>query len=401
MHAHTFEERIPLTEARSRLQSLVVPHGRTERIPLEDADRRILAEGIDAERDVPHYARAAMDGIAVRARDTHGASRRSPAILQRTAGQVGSSEAVEVHTGSDMPPGADAVVMIEHVERVGEEYEIFDAVTAGENVASIGEDVGAGQRLFDKGHQLDPADLGLLKSVGIDDVAVVDQPTVAVIPTGEELVQTDPAPGQIIETNGLTVSRYVERWGGTARYRDTVTDDYDALTAAFERDLSADIIVTTGGSSVGDRDLIPDVVADLGRVVAHGLAIKPGHPVGVGIIDDTPVLFLPGYPVSCVITAVQLLRPALKWSGDMPLAGFPSVKAQLDTKLRSEPGVRSFVRVSLDRSGDTVVASRVRASGAGVLSSISFADGWVQIPEELEGLSAGTTVSVEDWGWTA
>lgn len=401
MHAHTFEERIPLAEARDRLRDLVEPHGRTETVEVETADRRTLAEPVTADRNVPHYPRAAMDGIAVHAADTYGASTRSPVILRRGGSSVGRNEAVPVHTGSELPSGADAVVMIEHVEPVDTEYEVFDAVSPGENVAPEGEDVESGERLFDPGHRLDPSDVGLLKSVGHHTLSVLEPVHVAVIPTGEELVQADPAPGEVIETNGLTVSQYVERWGGTAAYRDIVTDEYSVLRDAIEGNLAADIIVTTGGSSVGERDLVPDVVADLGRVVAHGVAIKPGHPVGFGAVNDTPVLFLPGYPVSCVITAVQLLRPALKWIGRMPLEDFPTVDARLDGKLRSEPGVRSFVRVRLDAPNDEFIATRVRASGAGILSSISFADGWVEIPEGHEGFTDGTMVPVQDWGWTA
>src|SRR5699024_4506609 len=161
-------------------------------------------------------------------------------------------------------------------------------------------DVAAGDHLYDAGHRLGPSDLGLLKSVGIDEIEVYESPTVGVFPTGEELVQRDPDPGEVIETNGLTVSRYVERWGGGARHRDVAADDRDALEAAIERDGDADLVVTAGGSSVGERDLVPDTVEEMGEMVVHGLGIKPGHPVGFGVVADTPILTLPGYPVSCI-----------------------------------------------------------------------------------------------------
>jgi molybdopterin molybdotransferase len=205
----------------------------------------------------------------------------------------------------------------------------------------------------------------------------------------------------VVETNGLTVSRYVERWGGAATYRNVVTDDESALRAAIERDLTKDVVVTTGGSSVGERDLIPDVVSDLGEVLVHGVALKPGHPAALGVVEDTPVLMLPGYPVACIVNAVQFLRPVLKWAGGYPLPDHPTVEARLSRKIASEPGVRTFARVSLDMADGERVATPTRASGSGVLSSVALADGWVVVPEGTEGYDEGATVDVEDWEYYA
>ncbi|MFB6156877.1 MAG: molybdopterin molybdenumtransferase MoeA, partial [Haloferacaceae archaeon] len=214
-----FKQRTRLAAARNRLLDAVDAHGRTDRVPLGSADGRTLAERVTAPRPVPGYERAAMDGYAVRAEDTFGASDRSPSALRLRAGgdpeaadAVAPSEAARVHTGSPLPDGADAVVMIEHAERVGDEVEVFDAVAEGENVGPVGEDVDEGAALFDPGHVLRPSDLGLLKAVGLDEVTVRERPTVEVIPTGEELVQDDPDLGEVIETNGLTVSRLAARW---------------------------------------------------------------------------------------------------------------------------------------------------------------------------------------------
>ncbi|MFB6270100.1 MAG: molybdopterin molybdotransferase MoeA, partial [Halobacterium sp.] len=226
------------------------------------------------------------------------------------------------------------------------------------------------------------------------------RPDVAVIPTGEELVQSDPAPGEVVETNGLTVSRLAERWGADTRYEDVVTDDEDALSETIEANLDADVVVTTGGSSVGERDLLPEVVDDLGEVFVHGVALRPGHPVALGEVADTPVVMLPGYPVACIVNAVQFLRPAVKRAGGMPVDDLPAVDATLDGKIRSEPGVRTFARVRLrdDEGSETGrVAEPVSASGSGVLSSVALADGWVVVPEQAEGIDAGETVAVENW----
>ena len=407
-----FRERTRVDDAYERLREAVTStEGEarldTERLALSAADGRLLAERVSAARDVPHYERAAMDGYAVHAADTHGASVRSPAVVRiaRTDAEVATSiepgTAARVHTGSPIPDGADAVVMIEHVtelDAVGD-LEIEDAVAPGENVAPVGEDVSAGTDLYEPGHRLRPSDLGLLRSVGVERVAVRERPSVAVVPTGEELVDPGekPDPGEVIETNGLTVSRLVERWDADATYRDVVTDDPEALRVAIERDLTHDVVVTTGGSSVGERDLLPEVIDDLGEVLVHGVALKPGHPVCLGVVAETPVLALPGYPVACIVNAVQFLRPTLRWLEGTVIEELPTVDARLDRKIPSEPGTRTFARVRLDEEGGDRVAIPTRASGSGVLSSVALADGWVVVDDEREGIPAGETVSVERW----
>ncbi|WP_248895919.1 molybdopterin molybdotransferase MoeA [Haloplanus halobius] len=398
-----FKDRTRVDEALETILHAVSGHDRTERIALGRVDGRTLAETVTAPTPVPGYDRAAMDGYAVRAEDTFGATGRSPTVLREADGEVAPGEAVRVHTGSDLPDGADAVVMVEETEIVGDEIEVFDAVAEGENVGEVGEDVAEGEELYQPGHRIRPSDLGLLKSVGIDQVEVYDPPTVGVIPTGEELVQRDPAPGEVIETNGLTVSRLANRWGAIPTYRNVVDDDPHAIRAAIQRDLAKDVVVTTGGSSVGERDYTPEVVDDIGEVLVHGVALKPGHPVALGVVEDTPVIMLPGYPVACIINAVQFLRPILKTVGNMPVPDHPTVEARLTRKISSEPGTRTFARVRLTEDGedDTPAAEPTRASGAGVLSSVALADGWVVVPEEREGYDAGDHVAVENWEWSA
>lgn len=406
--------------ARERLLETTEPLTATERQPLSNAVGRSLAQSIHAQRDVPAYERVAMDGWAVRAEDTFGARERSPTTL-KTSDTSGPGDAVAVDTGQQLPAGADAVVQIEHTEQYENEVEIFDAVATSENVDSVGADVENGQQLFDPGTQLRPSDLGLLKATGVSGVELYERPAVGVIPTGEELrspssqpqagdvtrifdsgdgeelVESAPEPGKTIETNGQTVSHYIERWGGTPTYRNIVPDTFEALRAAIERDLTTDLIVTTGGTSVGERDLVPSVVSELGTVVVHGVALSPGHPVALGTVRDTPVVMLPGYPVACIVTAVQFLRPLLKHVGQLPCEPLPTTAARLTRKLRSEPGVRTYARVRIDRSEEPPAATPVRASGAGVLSSVACSDGWVIVPESLEGIPEDERVAVENW----
>jgi molybdopterin molybdotransferase len=420
-HESGFKERTRVADALAELREVLDPVDRTERVPVTGGVGRVLAEDVRARRPVPHYDRAAMDGYAVRAADTFGASDRSPKVL-RAEESPGPERAVRVHTGSELPAGADAVVRVEDTERRGEDLDVTAAVAAGENVAPAGEDVAADETVLAAGHRLRHSDLGLCKAVGRSRVSVVERPTVGVLPTGEELVDADPDPEEVVETNGLTVASFVERWGGKPTYRDVVDDARHALRAAVERDLTKDLVVTTGGTSVGERDLLPEVVDDLGEVRVHGLGLKPGYPAGFGVVRETPVLLLPGYPVSCLVTAFVLGRPAVKRLGRLPLEPHPGTDAELSAKIASEVGVRTYARVALDGSRETDAAADgadldvetaddgpgergaalptadpVHTAGAGVMSSVAAADGWVVVPESREGVPAGERVAVQHW----
>jgi molybdenum cofactor synthesis domain-containing protein len=505
----TFGRRSPLSAAVAALEALVSPHGRTETLPVRDADGRVLGRPVEARRNVPGYRRAAMDGFAVRAADTAGADgtpvrlRRVPRRETASEGsatdgptdgfRVGPGEAAPVHTGSEVPPGADAVVRVERTRPVDDPddthvvaggnggdgnvddgaalqdrhsvtdegdrsghgadhhdhdpshdhdhdhhhdeghdgdggdsehatdelarpetpvIEVTTAVETGANVSPPDEDVAAGTVIFPAGRRLRASDLALCRSVGVGSIEVAARPRVSVLPTGEELVPpgTDPGPGEVVETNGLTVARLVERWGGAASYRDVVTDDPAALRTALERDGDHDLIVTTGGSSVGDRDLTPDAVADLGDLRVHDVAIKPGHPVAVGAVDGTPAVCLPGYPVSCLVTAVQFVRPAVAWAAGRDPAPHPSTPARLTAPIDSSQGTRTFVQVrprdpsvadgaspGSTNEGDVPDVERVPAAGASVLSSVAAATGWVTVPDDRDRLPAGERVAVERW----
>jgi molybdopterin molybdotransferase len=290
--------------------------------------------------------------------------------------------------------------MVERTERRDGTLLVYDAVGVGENVSPAGEDVSEGQRLFEAGRRLSPSDQALLRMTGRDVVSVVDPPRVSVLPTGDEVVPSgvDPEPGEVVETNGLLVSRLVRRWGGAPTCRDIVPDDESSLRDAVETDTDHDIVVTTGGSSVGERDLIADVVDDVGTVTVHGVAMQPGHPVGFGTVDSTVVLMCPGYPVSCLVAAVQFLRPAIAWQAGVEPRPHPRIRGRLAEKVRSEPGRRTFARVRVEERGEGLpVVEPLRTGGAGVLSSVTSADGWVVVSESREGIPAGETVAVQEW----
>ncbi len=405
---HRFSECVTLAAAQGRVLASLEPLDRTRVMSTSEADGEVLGAAVRARRDVPGYERAAMDGYAVRAADTVDATDDAPVVLSRTEEAVTKGEARPVHTGSELPDGADSVVRVERIRRDGTEIALTAPAPVGNNIAPSDEDVGEGDQLFGPGHRLRPPDLGLLKSVGVREVDVRDQPSVRVIPTGEELVEADPSPGEVIETNGLTVTRYAEQWGGAAICREPVSDDHAALCDALDNDLDADLIVTIGGSSVGERDLLPDVIEDQGELLVHGVAIKPGHPVGYGLVRGVPILLLPGYPVSSIVTAVQLLRPAIARLCGRPLSPIPSIRARLTGEIESDPHTRTYTRVRVtprvdhtdsDGSDPGWSADPVRAAGAGELSSVGRADGWVVAPESRETIPDGKVVTVQNWDW--
>lgn len=391
-----FKTHTLLADARDRLLEQCRTVDRTEQVALGGADNRVLATSVSAPRDVPHYRRAAMDGYAIRAADTFQASERSPVVLDLTQ-SVTTGTAVPIQTGQAVPADATAVVKLEDCTELDNRIELTAPVPERANIAPVGEDVTAGSRLFEAGHRLSPSDLALLRSVGRNRVKAYHRPTVGIVPTGNELVRQDPAPGETIESNGVMVATLTERWGATPTYRNIVRDDRDAIRTALQRDLTKDLIVTTGGSSVGDRDLLPEVIADLGELLVHGVAIKPGHPVAIGVIEETPVIALPGYPVACLVNAVQFIRPALAALVDCSPVDHPTVQATLDGKLPSDPGVRTFARVQLEEGPDGLIATPVQTSGSGVLSSVTTADGWIVISEQRDGIDDGASVTVQQW----
>lgn len=397
-HEHGFHRDTPYAEARQQFLDLLSPLDRSETVDLTAARGRVLAADVTAQRNVPHYDRAAMDGWAVRSADTHGASHRTPRELTVSETEaVADGEAVRVHTGSAIPEGADAVVMIEDSDRHGDRLEVQTAVAEGRHVGAAGEDLEAGEVALRAGAPITPSAMALLASLEVSSIEVVERPSVAVIPTGEELVETDPAPGEVIETNGLMVTQYVESWGANANYRDIVTDDPAALEDALLADLDADLLVTTGGSSVGARDYLPEVIEDIGDLLVHGVAVQPGHPVGLGLIDETPLVMLPGYPVSCVVNAHLFVRPAIRTLGGYRELPDPTREVELTEKITSTDGRRTITRVTLEQTGDTWLATPTMTSGAGILSSMAQTDAIVVVPESVEGYNKGATVTAEIW----
>lgn len=384
-----FHRRTSVERALQQILKVTAPLEDVERVSLDDAVGRVLAQDVRAERDVPHYDRAAMDGYAVRAEDTWGASPSNPVMLD-LADRAGRGRAVRVHTGSAMPPGADAVVMIEDTELLGDRVEVKASTHPGKHVGEQGEDIEEGELVVPVGRRIRPEDVALLAGLNLEEIGVYRRPRVAVIPTGEELVPrgTVPGPGEMIETNGLMVREYAREWGAHPIQYDIVTDDPGEIESVL-REVEADAIALCGGTSVGKRDLVPDAVEKTGELLVHGVLMSPGKPTALGQINDTPVVCLPGYPVACAVAARVFLRPVIGKLGHVPLVDH-RVRATLAGKIASKTGFETWARVRVE---DDVVVP-VMTSGSGILSSVVRANGYVVVPPETEGYEEGCRVEV-------
>lgn len=367
---------------------------RVESVATHAALNRVTAQPVTARHSVPHYHGAAMDGIAVMARDTFGASEVSPIHL--TIGE----NAFEIDTGDPLPAAADAVIMIEHVETIAaNRVEIRAAAVPWQHVRKVGEDIVAGELLMPQNHRLRPADLGALLAAGVIELAVYGVPRVWIQPTGTELISAeaaaDAAPGEIIEFNGTVLSAMVRECGGEPGLREIIRDDYASIRAGLERAVAsdADVVLFNAGSSAGSEDYTAGVIAELGAVLVHGVTMMPGKPTILGVVGGKPVVGIPGYPVSAILAFEQFVQPLL-WSLQGRTAPpFAQATAVLGRKMPSRLGLEEFVRVILGRVQGNLVAMPLQR-GAGVITSLTRADGILQIPQESEGHDAGEPVQV-------
>jgi len=398
---------IPLDEAWRRFVEALEREGRwqpleSESISVDRALGRVTAEPMWARRSVPHYHASAMDGYAVRGRQTDRASERTPIDLHL------GEEAAYVDTGDALPGWADAVVPIENVEPVespqGKAIRLRTPVPPWSHVRPLGEDIVATELVVPSGHQLRPADLGALAAAGYAHLLVWRRPRVAIIPTGTELVPADQVaePGRIPEFNTIMLAAQVEAWGGEPRRLAIVPDDFDRLRAAAASVADYDLVLLNAGSSAGSEDYTARVIGSLGEILVHGIAVRPGHPVVIGMIDPpgesgsarrTPIIGVPGYPVSAALTGEILVEPLLRrWTG-LPATQPETVEALLTRKVHSSAGDLEMLRVTVGRVGERIVAAPL-SRGAGVISSLVRADGLVFIPPGVQGLEAGERVSV-------
>jgi molybdopterin molybdotransferase len=401
-----FLEAVTPEEARRILARFKVTT-RTERVALGLARGRVLAGDLLAPEQLPAFDRALMDGYAVRASDTFGAAESAPAYLAlaghilmgaRAPAQLPRAAAYEISTGGAMPPGADAVLMIEHCREIGAaQVEVGKAVAPGENVLRAGEDVATGSQLIARGRRLRPQDLLALAALGVQSVEVFSRPVVALLSTGDELVPAGqrPGPGEVRDANSLALAAQVEEAGAIALALGIARDEPEALQAAVARALLAcDTLFVSGGSSQGVRDSTVQVLARFGPpgILAHGIAVAPGKPTIIAAAGEKPLIGLPGHPVSSLVITRLFMNPLLRAMGGEsgPLDPFAGrVRAILSRAVASKPGREDWIRVEL-REG----VAQPLLKGSGAISTALHADGLVCIPLEAEGLAKGDVVEV-------
>jgi molybdopterin molybdotransferase len=399
---HGFRTRTSVDEAVALIDRRVGPLP-AETIDFRQAAGRVLAGSVQAAAPVPAFDRAAMDGYAVRGEETFGASPYSPAPFRRVgearpgrrcAVEVGPGEAVEITTGSALPAGADTVVKVESTRIDGDSLLVFEATPPGRHVGRRGEDIAAGTVVLPSGRVLRPQDLGVLSAVAARSIEVVRRPDVAVLITGDELL----APGtaargvQIADANSVMLAALIARDGGAPRVIGPIPDDRARIRDEIARAASgADAVLISGGSSAGPEDHAPGLVAELGELAVHGVALRPASPAGIGFLGAVPVVLLPGNPVSCLCAYDFFAGPIVRRLGGRPRAWpYRAVALPLARKLVSVVGRVDYARVRIEHGRVEPLA----VSGASILSSTTRADGFVVVPADLEGYPAGAPVTV-------
>ena len=401
-----FTQYTRLSEALKIILSNVRPLG-SEVIPFDRVLGRVLAEDVFSKVNVPPFDRSAVDGYAVRASDTFGASAQKPVEL-RIVGSIAigtparisikKGEAVKIMTGAMMPNGADASVMVETTKLEGTRLKIFAPLTPGKNVSALGEDIRAGELALKLGKVLRPQDIGMLASIGNLRVHVIKMPTVGILSTGSELREPGKklSPAKVTNANSYSLAAYVQRFGGVPKVLGIVPDKPEITRKMLDKAALNDMVLVSGGSSVGERDLVPDAIASVGKLLFHGVAVRPGSPTAFGVIRDKPVFALAGFSVAALVAFDVLARPAL-----LAMQGLPQdhnryhVRAKLTRKISSTLGRVEIVRVSLVHKSGRVLAEPIGISGSSVLSSMTRADGFVVVPEDVEGFEKGREVEVE------
>ncbi len=390
---------LPFPEAKKLVDDNIQPLTRVEKVDLDDALGRVLADDLVATLNIPSADRAAMDGYAVRARDTLNAGQFNPRLLnligELHAGKlspqkVGDGECLQIATGAMIPAGADAVVMVEDTDIENDRVKIFKAAHPGVNVARKAEDIKKGEVVLRQGTVLDAGKIGVLASQGIQQVTVYDKPKVAIIPTGEEIYEVgrNLKPGQVYDINSHTMTSVVKINGGIPIRFGIAGDDASQLKKTIAEATRNDLVVISGGSSVGEKDLLASVLQDMGEVLFHGVQVKPGKPTIFALVNGKPLLGMPGYPTSCLINGYLFVMPAVRKMARLPLV-VKTVEARLGQKVTGGGGRRLFLTVRLEQ-GEVIPVFKE----SGAITSIAEAEGYIEIPENIDLLEKGEPVTV-------
>jgi molybdopterin molybdotransferase len=382
------------------LKTLQIKQHKTT-IPLHKALNRVLAEDIIAKEDLPRFDKSAVDGYALKSEDTTGASQFKPALLQLTNSDIVNSKQVkQVWTGNAIPKGADAVVMLENTQMQNGKLEVWVQLALGGNVSKKGEDIKKGETAIKTGTRLKPYHLGLLTALGNSEVKVAEKPKIAILATGNELAEIGSklAENQIFESNKIMLSAMCRELDAEPLDMGLVKDDMEEITEKIKNALlNADAVITTGGTSVGGLDLVPDAVNKTGNpgVIIHGIAMRPAMPTALAVLEGKPVMILSGNPVAAIIGFEVFARPLICKMLGMPKEEHrPTVKAVMTRKVATALGRKNFVRVRVLQKDGEFNAEPVSARGSGAISTMTRANGFVIVPENREGIAEGELVTV-------
>ncbi|MHA1966035.1 MAG: molybdopterin molybdotransferase MoeA [Candidatus Thorarchaeota archaeon] len=386
-------------EAEELILSRAVEIDRIESVTIDIAVGRVLAEDVIADRSVPPFDRSAMDGYAVVAEDTFNAGHEEVLLEMEGvihAGEVSDIEVtkghcVQIATGSPKPAGADAVVMVEFTEKKGNKILITKPVHPGANISKLGEDIKKGDVVLHKGAHLTPAKIGTISALGRTEVEVYQKPRVSVIATGTEIVQPGQTlnPGQIYDVNSFTLEAILKKNGAIIQRYPVITDEPQLLREGIEKALEADMVVLSGGSSVGEKDLLAGILEDMGQVLFHGVQIKPGKPTLFGIINEKPVFGMPGFPTSCLSNAHIFLVPAVRRMARLPSGTERTVRAKMGKRIVSSSGRKQFLTVRIENG---IAYPVFKHSGA--ITSMAQADGYIMLPVNLDVIEEGEEIEV-------
>ena len=405
-----FLDLIPPHRAWAQFREVLPVNVRGKTIPTAEALGRVTYQDVQAPVPLPDFRRSTVDGYAVKASDTHGASDALPAYLSCIGEvpmgrspdfQLEETQCALIHTGGMIPPGANAVVMVEDTQETATgEIEIFRAAGVGENVIEEGEDVAQGELVIPRGSLIRPAEIGGLMALGITEVMVSQRPRVGIISSGDEVISPaqEPVPGEVRDVNTYTLSALIEQAGGKSVHYGIVADREDAMTAALRKAQSeCQLVIVTAGSSASARDLTARVMDRLGRpgVLVHGVNVKPGKPTILGAADDTALIGLPGNPVSALVIASLFVVPVIRTLLGERMSRPPSsVPATLIVNVASASGREDWVPVKLERSPEGSYQAQPIFGKSNLIFILSRADGLVRIPSEANGVSAGAEVTV-------
>jgi molybdopterin molybdotransferase len=390
---------------RTWLNVLQVKKCRDTTVPINEALNRVLAKDLIAEEDLPRFDKSAVDGYALRAEDTTGATQFKPVTFHLTeAKEVGSKQARQIWTGNPIPKGADAAVMIENTKKRDSELQVWVQLARGGNVSKKGEDVKKGENIMKAGTRLKPYHLAMLSAMGKSEVQVVEKPRIAILATGNELAEigSKPAENQIFESNGIMLSAMCRELGAEPVSLGIAKDDTDEIGGKLRTGLQkCDAVITSGGTSVGGLDLVPDVVNNSGKpgVVVHGMALRPAMPTALAVLNGKPVMILSGNPVAAIIGFEVFARPVIcKMLGMKKTEPRPMVKAVMTRKVATALGRKTFVRVRVTQKNGEFLAEPVSARGSGSISTMTRGNGFVIVPENREGVTKGEIVTARLFG---